>query len=106
VKQFVADETGGKADHLKLTTRLLHDLGVDGDDGPEYMQAFAECFDVNLSQFEANRHFGPEAGCNPIFYVYSVLFARDRPKRVPITIRDLVEAARRRKWSPPDHPPA
>jgi acyl carrier protein len=105
VKQFIAREVGVKPDHLTLTTRLMRDLHIDGADGWELVEAFAEKFKVDISQFEPARHFGPEAGCNPIMYVAHRIFLPEALKSVQITVGDLVDAARSRKWQTPARAP-
>ena len=52
VRQFVAQYLTVSPEQLSPTTRIGEDLGVDGDDGVEFMQAFAEHFAVDLSGFE------------------------------------------------------
>jgi acyl carrier protein len=47
---------------LSEDTRLLHDLGMDGTDAVEFMEAFSEEFNVDMSEFKFDRHFGPECG--------------------------------------------
>ena len=106
VKAFVARERGTNVDHLTLDSTLFGDLGTDGDDGWELIEAFGKEFDVDLSGFDPSKHFGPECGPNPvtlfIWFVEEVLRRRD-PHEVwgltPITIRDLVKAAEQKQWS-------
>lgn len=92
-------------DHLTLDTTLLGDLGTDGADGWELIETFGEEFQVDLSGFEPSKHFGPEGiGCPVsllIWFVEVVLRRRDSHEvwgLTPITIRDLVAAAERKKW--------
>lgn len=97
VLQFVAKYCSVGVDKLKPVTSLFVDLGVDGDDADEFMQAFSRQFGVDISEFNFSQHFGPEAGCNPIVSLFrSVL--RHTPQVTPITIEDLVEAAQSKKW--------
>jgi len=105
VADFVAEQLSFNRDRLRPWTRLGHDLRVDGDDGAEFMQAFAQRFGVDLSAFRCERHFGPEAAFNPLAYLWLLLFDRKQLRLVPITIADLVEAARRGRWQTPDRAP-
>ena len=93
VREFVSDELGVPAARIKPETRLLHDLGVDGNDAGDLLQHFSARFHVDLSAFHFSSHFGPEAGWNPLHCFYCFLFARGRQRDIPITIQDLAEAA-------------
>lgn len=43
--------------------------GMDGDDGVEFMQAFAERFAADRTSFPHDKYFGPEAGATPLSMV-------------------------------------
>ena len=94
---FIAEQVSVEPERLRASTRLLHDLGMDGDDASEFLQAFAQRLGVDLSRFEFSRHFGPEGGCNPFAPLHGLVFGRKQLKMVPITIADLVEAAQQNK---------
>ncbi len=91
---------------LSPDTSLLKDLGMDGTDAVEFMEAFSEEFDVDMSEFEFDKHFGPEAGITPIhlliylFILLGRIFKKDLDLSglIPITLRDLVSAAKAKKW--------
>jgi acyl carrier protein len=106
VTRFVAEELGVRSGNLTPTTRLQHDLGVDGADGWEFMEAFGVRFGVDIGEFRAGLHFGPEAGCNPVVYLFLCLFRPQRLRFIPITVGDLVAAARSKQWTTPDRSPA
>ena len=105
VTEFVAEQLSVNRGLLNPATRLGHDLGLDGDDGAEFMQAFAQHFGVDLSQFRCDHHFGPESAFNPLAYLWLLLFDRKQLRLVPITIADLVEATQRGRWQTPDRAP-
>jgi hypothetical protein len=99
VREFVSVEIGVPAARIKPESRLLHDLGVDGDDAGDLLQHFSARFHVDISAFQFSRHFGPEAGWNPLYFIYRCLFARRRePDDLPVTIQDLAEAAEAGVW--------
>ncbi len=100
IRQFTSNELRVKPEKLKAQTSL-QDLGVDGDDGIEFMQAFAQRFGVNLADFESSFYFGAEGGCNPLILLVYLFFPASRPKFVPITVSDLLQAAQERKWRRP-----
>jgi len=97
VRDFVVEHTGVDKNKLSEQTEL-HKLRMDGDDALELMEEFSNKFSVDMSEFEFNKHFGPEAGFNPIVYMYYLVFARDKLRLMPITLRDLTEAAQNKKW--------
>lgn len=109
VIDFVADYTGVKRERLTLPTTLFGDLGVDGQDGWELIASFGRRFEVDLSNFQAGQHFGPEG-----FPIYAPLVwfwwlitgqfgkqraPEERARLKPIHISDLIEAAREKKWT-------
>jgi hypothetical protein len=101
VKYFVARYLLVEPGRLQPSTRIGQDMGVDGDDGAELIQAFGERFGVDLSHFRFDRHFGPEGGASSMGCLWYLLLPRSRPHLVPITISDLVEAARTGQWQTP-----
>jgi hypothetical protein len=46
---------------------MQDDLGMTGDDAADFLEAFAEVFDVDLTGIEFHKHFGPECG-GPILF--------------------------------------
>lgn len=58
--EFVAEQTGVSKSKITLDTCLLDDLGIDGDDGIDFFDAFSSEFKVDLSELNLARHFGPE----------------------------------------------
>ncbi len=96
VRELVAEHRAMDKNKLSEQTELLK-LGMDGDDALEFMEEFRNRFSVDMSEFEFRKHFSPE-GFNPIVYIYWLLFARDKLKSIPITLRDLTEAAEKKKW--------
>ncbi len=105
VESFVLKFRPGSKGPLSADTRLLDDLGMDGDDAVEFMEAFSKEFDVDMSEFEFDKHFGPE-GFGPVdlFYILFSLVGRifrkdfDLLGHISITLRDLVSAAKAKKW--------
>ena len=103
VESFVLEFRPASKGPLSADTGLLDDLGMDGDDAVEFMEAFSKEFDVDMSEFEFNRHFGPE-GFSPLalfYFLYCLLgriFRKDVSGLISITLRDLVLAAEAKKW--------
>ncbi|MBV7257590.1 hypothetical protein KCG44_12430 [Pacificimonas sp. WHA3] len=59
---MLSKERGLPADRIKPSSRLLDDLGMDGDDAVEFFIDVKETFGTDISLLEENwnRHFGPE----------------------------------------------
>ena len=98
---FLSEELSVPSSRISATTRLLQDLGVDGDDGVELIQSYGLRFGVDLFGFEPARHFSPEAGGNPVIWVWWVI-TRRWPKSAPITLVDLEISLRCRRWVTPN----
>lgn len=105
VKGFLAGRCGVAPGRLTAGTTIFGDLGQDGADGWELIEAFGEKFGVDLTGFDPSLHFGPEAAALlPLFFIqmFRELVLRQDPHRiagvVPITVRDLIEAAESKTW--------
>jgi acyl carrier protein len=98
VRDFVAEYLRERKEKLSPDSRLLQDLGVDGADAVELLEAFSEKFGVDMAHFPLSKHFGPEAGFNLFYYLYSLLFKRQKWRPIPITLRELAEAVRHKRW--------
>ncbi|WP_235581266.1 MULTISPECIES: DUF1493 family protein [unclassified Rhizobacter] len=83
---------------MTLETRINLDLGVDGDDGAELLDAFTKRFAVDIESF-ANAHYvGPEAGASPMSFFRRILGGagvRGAQSLDPLFIKDLVELVNR-----------
>ena len=101
VKDFVAEFWGESKGTLSAETSVNDDLGMDGDDGVEFMQTFSERFCVDLSSFPHDQYFGPEAGATPLSMVEGVtrrVTTGSWSALAPLTLRALAESAERRSW--------
>ena len=104
VREFCAQQLGVRLQNLESGTSLLHDLGVDGDDAAELVEEFSRRFEVDMSGYRHDQHFGSEAGCNPFSFLFALTFRRDVFLKIPITIDDLVAVALAKKWEQPRRP--
>jgi len=95
--EFISAELHVAPDQLLPSTRLCEDLGVDGADGADLIESFGRAFGVDLSRFEPALHFGPEAGFNPLLWLWS-LVSSTRTRRSAITLADLQSAVESRRW--------
>ncbi|SDP18111.1 Protein of unknown function [Filomicrobium insigne] len=97
--KFVREETRTRK-NISGDTDIAHDLGVDGDDALEFMLAFQREFNVDLSNFRFNLHFGSEG-----FDLISAIEALVRKKGgIPVTIFILFYAAKSSRWPELDQP--
>ncbi len=108
---FVADKTGYSLGRIRSETTLLGDIGFDGDDAAEFFEHFARQFQVDMRGFELLRYFHSELECvnglGCLVLPVALLKTWFRPDnsdihercgKVPIRVRDLVEAAETKKW--------
>ena len=97
VVSVIARQTGYPQSQLSPRTDLFRDLGVDGEDVRDLLLRLGKEFGINLQDVRFDRHFGPEAGFNPLA-MFLPGWWRWRRERMPVTIADLVEAARTQTW--------
>src|SRR5215213_11474871 len=101
VKTFVAEFWGEPINRLTAETSVNEELGMDGDDGAEFMRAFGERFAVDLAAFPHDKYFGPEASATPLSTLVGAVrrVTTGRWSNVaPLTLRALAEAAGQRRW--------
>jgi hypothetical protein len=57
VKTFVAEFSSVRQDRISANTRVNDDLGIDGDDGEDFLKAFCARFGVDPSIFPPDKYF-------------------------------------------------
>jgi hypothetical protein len=97
VIEFLSCETAMRRRDIRLDSQLASDLGIAGDDGVEIMDKFAKTFSVDLTGLDCVEYFGEEGGFNPLQFFLQCLFS-SAPKLKPLSVRDLVEWAKRGTW--------
>lgn len=97
VLAFTAAETGVDLQKLTLNTTLARDLGLDGDDADEFLTNFAKQFQVDLSGFTFNLHFGPEAVSSLDIFLQSS--SNQKSTLIPITLSDLIDSVAAGYWA-------
>ena len=98
---FVAEYCEVPKSRLSAETSINIDLGMDGDDGVEFMQAFSRRFAVDLVTFKHDNYFGPEAAATPISIIAMMmrrLTTGEWTNRTPLTLRQLAVAAENGSW--------
>jgi hypothetical protein len=98
VRELVSTHTGADLRNRGDTT-VLQELGLDGDDAAELIEAYAAQLSVDMTGFDFHRHFQPEGG-GCLFFLPELLLGRGRTGDEPLSIGDLVDAAVRGRWSP------
>ena len=95
--EFVAAELSVKPSRLASNISINLDLGVDGDDGLEFMAEFSKRFGVNISYFNAAEYFGPEGTGNPLVWFWWFV-TRSGPKLRPLTLGQLQASISMGRW--------
>lgn len=97
---FIAEYISVDRSQLGLDVLINDELGVDGDDGTELLEAFSEKFDVDISKIEKS-YFGNEGIPFFFFITYPIKFFFGRRKKIiysPLPVRILVESAEKKIW--------
>jgi acyl carrier protein len=101
---FVSEQCGVGENIVTTETTLFGDLGVDGQDGVEFLQAFGQTFAVDLKNCNPRQYFGPE-GLWPWFPIRWIVLAlrhgspEQRSRLQSIRVADLVQSAEAGRWT-------
>lgn len=97
--RLITSETGFSKNKISLETRLYHDIGLDGEDAEEFIEAFSEAFDVDMNGFEFYRYFNKE-GLDSLALFGSLFKAKRNQKPLDeITVEMLEHAALKKRWN-------
>lgn len=92
--QLLHEEIGlPKHKTIRLDTSLNLDLGCDGAEAKQFMDALEQDFSVDLGDYDAYRYFKP-----PVFDVFLKRRAKGRGEKVPLTIGMLYLAIKTHSW--------
>lgn len=97
---FLSRELCVKKESLSLHSRIFHDLGVDGADGIDLINAYSEKFNVDIGDFPYSEYFGNEGAISPFSLVSRLLMGRTMDDKKPLTVGDLAEGVKLRKLKP------
>ena len=78
---------------IGLHTSLNFDLGCDGAEAKQFMEALEQDFGVDLGDYDAYRYFQP-----PVFDVFLKRRAKGRGDKIPLTIGMLYLAIKTHRW--------
>ncbi|PKM30871.1 MAG: hypothetical protein CVV07_06555 [Gammaproteobacteria bacterium HGW-Gammaproteobacteria-11] len=100
---FVSEFTRVNAEKISPDTLINFDLGVDGDDGAELLEAFSARFGVDLSSI-SETYFGPEG--LPVgflllwpYYLYRRIKGYKPKGLAPLSVGQLIKSAESGKWA-------
>jgi acyl carrier protein len=113
VRGLVSGQSGVPTAEITLETRLVEDLGMDGDDGHEFLETFANEFGVDMTRMASLNYFSDEGAGLPIPSLVPLLscisprfrgYVRNAARgRRELTVRNLVASARAQHWITPTH---
>ena len=92
--QLLHEEIGlPKHKTLRLQTSINFDLGCDGAEAKQFMEAVEEEFALDMGDYDAYRYFNP-----PVFDVFLKHRAKGRGDKIPMTIGMLYLAIKTHSW--------
>ena len=92
--QLLHEEIGlPKHKTIRLQTSLNFDLGCDGSEAKQLMEALEQEFALDLGDYDTYRYFNP-----PVFDVFLKRRAKGRGNTVPLTIGMLYLAIKTHSW--------
>ena len=92
--QLLHEEIGlPKHKTIRLQTAINFDLGCDGAEARQFMEAVEQEFEFDLGDYDAYRYFNP-----PVFDVFLKHRAKGRGDKVPLTIGMLYLAIKTHSW--------
>lgn len=92
--QLLHEEIGlPKHKTLRLQTSINFDLGCDGAEAKQFMEAVEEEFALDMGDYDAYRYFNP-----PVFDVFLKHRAKGRGDKIPLTIGMLYLAIKTHSW--------
>ena len=114
VISFLRSLSGIPNEEITLQTRLVADLGIEGDDGHELLEAFMDEFDVSMADVDTFNYFDDEpsySSCSVLLPVALWAFPKYRRFAVnawrgrrEILTGDLVVSAEQGVWNFPQTP--
>jgi aryl carrier-like protein len=109
IRDFLAQELNEDAEEIFRHTRLLQDLGLDGNRAMQLLNQFRATFGVDMTGFRFDRHFVPASAYSWTDFAGGLLYKVTGwnwtdPARelLSVTVRDLVYAVQHRRLSTVD----
>ena len=101
IKLLISYETGLPANNISDNSTLLGDLKIDGDDAWELLEQCHDKFQLDLRDFDFNKHFRTEPCLKGLVYLYRKIKYRDEhvaANKTPITVKQLIFACKSGKF--------
>lgn len=86
--QFIKRETDHEIDNYSPNLRIENDFNIYGDEAVDFIIKFSKEFNIDISSFNFNEHFSPEADKISLF----ILKLFKKVKANNLTINDLKNA--------------
>jgi hypothetical protein len=96
VRSLVAKAAGIPSESLRDEHRIVHDLQIYGDDAETLMIRFGEHLGLNPATLDWPTFFPPEGFALWLFP--KTMRLKKLSAYRPLTVRDLLDCARARKW--------
>jgi acyl carrier protein len=93
ILRLLAQKTGRKPDNITNGARLLHDLGLDGDDAAEVIAEISKTLKVDISAFDYSKYFRSEPSLLSLLWFLPSQRNEQVSKKRPITVAELINAA-------------
>ena len=103
IVQFVREFWTTPSEKLRPETRLEEDLGITGADAAEFLEAFAREFQIDLTDIEFHKHFGPEGSGPRLLWPRSLKKQMRDFGKYPVTIGHLIDVAVAKRWICPPY---
>ena len=94
VRNCVARHSGLAIEKIAPESRLLHDLGIDGDDANFLLIDYSKAFSVDMSGFTFDQFFRSE----PHLFNFWKFFFGSKDHLLPLTVEDLYRSALQKKF--------
>jgi hypothetical protein len=91
---LVSRQCGIRPEKIGSASRLLHDLGIDGDDAAELLSDYSTIFAVDMSGFDFDRFFRGE----PHLFNFLRFWFGSKAELLPLTVEDLYQSALHKKF--------
>jgi acyl carrier protein len=91
---LVAKHSGLHPERITAESRLLHDLGIDGDDAEYLLVEFSKKFEVDMNNFDFRKFFKGE----PHLFNFLEFWFSTNERLAPLTVEDLYRSAAARKF--------
>jgi hypothetical protein len=91
IKEFVKEQRWEYDFDLERNTELVKHLKIDGDDASEFLEAFRQMFQIDVSKFDFDDYFDAE-GDRVLPSFKRMLFGVKEPTKKTLTLGDLENA--------------